>query len=295
VTEPTNLLPEGLREAAARRDAALGTLDAESLTSIESASTLLVHVDDGERARPVFGIARIERNRAVLSAYSDPPDARGEAEVIEALAVAIKARRLLESGWLRIERVLRTETVSLQQDFVAEYQRLGFEYFYTEHEMERDLSVLPDVSPPAGAVLVPWTREHDAEIRVAYNDAFRDRGFAGFDEADWAGETFSAQDGFRADLSFLAFAGGVLAGFCLCEESDGADTGWIDTVGVRPPHRGRGIASAMVVRSMQAMQAAGLVYAALRVNDDNARARRLYERLNFRISKKHVVYRKEIG
>lgn len=299
MTRGEDVLPDGLRQIVERRDDALGTLDATALARAENAPVLVTHVDTDSGAK-AFGLARIEGDRAVLSAFTARHDPRGEADIIDALVVAIKSRRLLSEGWLRIERVLRAETSGLPRDVTDEYKRLGFTYFYTEYELQRDVSALPDAPVPAGIAIAPWTPERDADIGEAYNDAFRDRGFTGFDEAGWAGQAFSAQDGFRADLSFLALdrdpsRTGTLAGFCLSEHADGPDMGWIDNVGVRPKYRNRGIASALIVRAMQAMRDAGLARAGLRVNEDNTRARRLYDHLGFRVVKKHVVYRKPIG
>jgi mycothiol synthase len=241
-------------------------------------------------------MAHIDGDRAVLRAFVHPLDARREAEILGDLMRAMQTKRLFEHGWLRIERVLRTETVGLSAETVAAYRQLGFAYFYTEHEMHRDLhEPLPSAVMPDGVGIEPWTPERDEAIRETHNESFRERGFAGFDEDDWAGASFSAQDGFRPDLSFLALDGELLAGFCLCEDAAEPDAGRIDTVGMRPAYRGRGIASAMIVRAMQAMREAGLERAALRVNEDNGRARRLYDRLGFVPVKKHVVYRKQIG
>jgi mycothiol synthase len=278
-----------------RSDAAAGTLEAMALAQVRS-GTLLTHADEAAGRLSGFGVVRIDGDRAVLRAFVDPPDARREAEILGDLIRAMQVKRLFERGWLRIERVLRPETPGLHADTVAAYRQLGFEQLYTEREMVLDLrGAPPDGQTPGGVAIAPWTRERDAAIREAYNDAFRDRGFAGFDEDDWAGETFSAQDGFRADLSFLALDGAVLAGFCLCEGADEPDTGWIDTVGVRPAYRRRGVATALLARTMAAMRDAGLDRAALRVNEDNDGARRLYERLGFTVAKKHVVFRKQIS
>jgi mycothiol synthase len=286
------VIPASVIALAARRDAALGTLEAATLRVEALSGVLVTHRDD---AHGGFGLAQIEGDRAVMRAFTYPPDARTEAEIIQALAAAVQSRKLLERGWLRIERVLRPETRGLAADVTAAYEQAGFSFFYVEHEVHRDLAALPDTPAPAGVRLVPWTAERDAEIRLAYNDAFRDRGFAGFDEDDWAGATFSKQAGFRADLSFLAVAGDTLTGFVLCEDGDEPGVGWIDTVGVRPAQRAHGIGSALILRALEAMRDAGLATAGLRVNEDNARARRVYDRLGFRPLKKHVVYRKQIG
>jgi mycothiol synthase len=286
----------GLRDLVERSDTALGAMEARAVVEVRPAGVLLTHADNDGVKLSGFGLAHINDDRAVLRAFVHPWDARREREIIGALMTAMETKRLFEHGWLRIERVLRPDTQALPRDMTAMYEGLGFALFYVEHEMHRDLRERPPEEPlPPGIEIVPWTRERDAAIRETYNDAFRDRGFAGFDEDDWAGATFSAQDGFRADLSFLALEDEMLAGFCLCEDADHPNTGWIDTVGVRPAYRGRGVASALIARSMAAMRAGGLEHVALRVNEDSERARRLYERLGFATAKKHVVYRKKIG
>jgi mycothiol synthase len=286
----------GLRDLVERSDAALGAMEVPAVVAVPSAGVLLTHADNNGVGLSGFGLAHINDDRAVLRAFVHPWDARREREIIGALTAAMEAKRLFEHGWLRIERVLRPETRALPRDMTAMYESIGFEFFYVEYEMHRDLRERPPEEPlPPGIEIMPWTRERDAAVRETYNDAFRDRGFAGFDEDDWSGATFSAQDGFRADLSLLALEDEMLAGFCLCESTDDPNTGWIDTVGVRPPYRGRGVASALMARSMAAMRAGGLEHVALRVNKDNARARRLYDGLGFVTVKKHVVYRKRVG
>ena len=286
---------DGLRDLVERCDAAMGTLEAPAIAAVPPGRLLTQAADDASGRLCDFGMAQINDERAVLRVFVHPPEARREGEIINALMRALQTKRLFERGWLRIERVLRPETVALPAETVAAYRHLGFKYFYTEHEMHRSLREPPPEAPAsAGIEIVPWTRERDADIRDAYNDAFRDRGFGGFDEDDWASATFSAQDGFRPDLSFLALDGDALAGFCLCEDAGDPKTGWIDTVGVSPSHRRRGVASALTVRAMTMMRNVGLATAALRVNEDNERARLVYERLEFSTAKKHVVYRKQM-
>ena len=45
---------------------------------------------------------------------------------------------------------------------------------------------------------------------------------------------------------------------------------------------------------MRAYRDAGMARVALRVNDDNDRARRVYERLGFVPARKHVVYERRL-
>ncbi|MCW2810356.1 MAG: family N-acetyltransferase, partial [Friedmanniella sp.] len=74
-------------------------------------------------------------------------------------------------------------------------------------------------------------------------------------------------------------------------QAQGFSQGWTDRLGVRPEWRGRGIASALLYRSMQSFRAAGLDAAGLGVDaDDEKGAVRLYEQLGYRPVSMFVTY-----
>jgi mycothiol synthase len=71
--------------------------------------------------------------------------------------------------------------------------------------------------------------------------------------------------------------------------------GYTEGVGVSREWRGRGVAGALISRSLRAQKAAGMSESALVVDSDNASgAARLYERCGFQIVKKDTVYRKPL-
>jgi len=60
------------------------------------------------------------------------------------------------------------------------------------------------------------------------------------------------------------------------------DCGGVQNLGVAPPHRGRGLAKALLARSVEGFRSAGLKRVCLEVTSQNQSAIRLYERLGFR-------------
>lgn len=291
-------LPRLLRDLLDRSDAECGTLE-----SADAQRFIPVRPDSGRHlwerdvsngALRWYGSLTVDQGRAILRVISSPRDVAAEEGAIVMLIGLARRDRLIQHGVLRIERVLLPDTECLPAGTVALYERQGFDFLYSEYEMHRDLPDRPDAQAPPGIAIVPWTPAHDDAIREAYNDAFRDRGFPGFDEQNWKVERFSAQDDFRGELSFLALWGDMVVGFCLSANTPEPSLGWVDTVGVRPAYRGRGLAASLIAEVMQAMKRAGCSRVGLRVNENNERARRVYERLGFAIVKKHLVYQRRI-
>jgi ribosomal protein S18 acetylase RimI-like enzyme len=75
----------------------------------------------------------------------------------------------------------------------------------------------------------------------------------------------------------------------------GLSRGWLEHVSVRRPWRKRGLASALMVRSMHRLRELGLAEAALGADAENlSGAVRLYEALGFRRLRTAASYLKEI-
>jgi ribosomal protein S18 acetylase RimI-like enzyme len=66
--------------------------------------------------------------------------------------------------------------------------------------------------------------------------------------------------------------------------SSEADTGVFSQLAVMDPLQGLGMATMLIGVGEQRVRTRGLAFAALGVEDDNPRARRLYERLGYRAS-----------
>jgi mycothiol synthase len=93
----------------------------------------------------------------------------------------------------------------------------------------------------------------------------------------------------------VAFHGDVVAGHVLNYlgpiEPDGTRTGWTESIGVRKAYRRRGLARALLARSLRTVRDAGAARAALGVDTQNEnRALDLYEGLGFRVIADELVY-----
>jgi ribosomal protein S18 acetylase RimI-like enzyme len=139
-------------------------------------------------------------------------------------------------------------------------------------------------------------------VRAAHNEAFADH---------WSSEPltpelwtrdFVGDPYFRGDLSFVAFDGGEVAGYTVnyVAEADweaaGIREGWVGQLGVRRPWRKRGLATALLVRSMRAFRDAGLDAASLGVDAENPTgALGVYERIGFRPFRRSVRMQRPYG
>ncbi len=112
---------------------------------------------------------------------------------------------------------------------------------------------------------------------------------------------FLTDSAFRSDLTFLVLEPrkNDMAGFSInfvCPPENarqGQQEGWIAELGVRPRYRRKGIASALLCRSMQAFKDAGLLYAGLSVDTENPTgALSIYRRLGFVPIKTKIAFEK---
>lgn len=76
----------------------------------------------------------------------------------------------------------------------------------------------------------------------------------------------------------------------------GRRRGYTETICVRRPWRGRGLARALLARSLRMLQELGLSEAALTVDADSpSGALRLYKSMGFVVDRQSAVYRKPLG
>jgi mycothiol synthase len=179
-------------------------------------------------------------------------------------------------------------------------RRFGFDIARYYLELRRDLlEPIAAARPLEGYEIVAFDASRSEDVRLARNDAFRDHwGSQPVVEEAWA--SFLGRSIFRPDLSFLAVSpDGEVAGFVLSEvdeedfEPQGFSSAYIDLVGARRDHRGKGIAAALLTRALEAIRDAGLQKAVLDVDSESLTgATRLYENVGFTPSNRSVDLRK---
>ncbi len=169
--------------------------------------------------------------------------------------------------------------------------------------MQRDLTdPVPEVSLDAGLRLVPYSADLDEAIRHAHNEAFQDH----WGSQPWTPEAWQQWEtghrDFRADWSFAVLdgdphAGGDVAAYALSAgfpadwAAKGYTEGWTGKLGVRRGWRGRGLAKALLARSMQAFRASGMQFATLDVDAESLTgAVRLYEGLGYTVTRRTTLW-----
>lgn len=169
-------------------------------------------------------------------------------------------------------------------------------------EMRRPLDeLLPVRELPTDLELVPWSAEHDDAFREAHNTAFQDHWGSEPQTAEEWRFHYSESPLFRGDLSLALTAEGRIVSYVMAyhSESDSQATGrregWLGQVGTLREWRGRGVASALMVRVMDEMQRAGMTHATLDVDSENpSGAMGLYERLGFAPTRRFVRWAKQV-
>jgi hypothetical protein len=167
--------------------------------------------------------------------------------------------------------------------------------YFKRFRMEIDLvrAAPPIAEPPVGYSLVPWSTDllaAHAEVKCA---SFRDEidafvfpclgNFSGclrlMDEISRKAQFLSAATwlaAFRHPNGEREYCGTISAVL------DAANHGAIQNIGVTPAHRGCGIGTALLLRTLWAFQQAGMRRAYLEVTAQNVDAVRLYQRVGFR-------------
>ena len=167
-------------------------------------------------------------------------------------------------------------------------------------DMERSLlGDLPEVPPmPDGLEVRPASAEQARQIWNADQEAFLDH-WGGWDQSDASFRRWVESPEFEPELMIVAWDGDEVAGAVLnavyAEENEelGLSRGWLDSVFTRRAWRRRGLARALIVRSLHLLRERGLATAALGVDADNpSGAFGLYESAGFHPTERFVAWRK---
>ncbi len=250
-----------------------------------------------------------ERFRALLARRvfldgATHPAVRGRGIGTQLLSWAIaRGEETLTAQPADLPRFLEAYRDVTSTSAVALHIAHGFTAVRHYQDMRRDLGTsLPAEPAVAGVRIVPYETAHTEAARLAHNEAFADHWCSEpVRPEDWDRD-FVGDPHFRADLSLVAFAGDEVAGYSInfCSEADWAvgdvRDAWIGVLGVRRAWRGRGLATALLVRGMAAFRAAGMDTASLGVDTENPTgAVGIYERVGFVVNRRFVRLRRAVA
>lgn len=159
-------------------------------------------------------------------------------------------------------------------------------------EMSIDLPPLPD-----GIAVRPFSVERDAHaVYEAEADIFKDNwGFAKLPFDVWSQIHIGTQ--LDESLWLVAMDDDRIAGLCLCRSfgEHEPELGWVETLGVRPDRRRRGLGSTLLRRGFHALREHGFATAGLEVdskNQDNAVA--IYRQAGMHVHRRYLIFRKTL-
>ncbi|HEY7331555.1 MAG TPA: GNAT family N-acetyltransferase [Candidatus Limnocylindria bacterium] len=157
------------------------------------------------------------------------------------------------------------------------------------------------VVPPLPEGLTLRAPRGEAEMRKVFDadvEAFADH-WGGFDASEASFQQWLHDPDYDPELFVVAWDGDEVAGgvWNVIMTHDNAAFGWkrglLDSVHVRRPWRGRGLASSLVGHSLALLRDRGMTSAVLGVDADNPTgALRLYEKAGFTIDMRSMGYRK---
>lgn len=185
---------------------------------------------------------------------------------------------------------------------VALLERSGYaavRYFYDMVAPTLAGIVAPPM--PEGLEVRPVSRDQFRAIWDASVEAFRDEwGEQEQTEEDW--QRFREEPAHAEQpLWMIGWEGDEVAGAVVTtvpaeeNEKHGRARVWVESVAVRRPWRRRGLAKALLARSLVAARGAGFTSAGLGVDSENATgALGLYESLGFAPERRGVAYRKPL-
>jgi ribosomal protein S18 acetylase RimI-like enzyme len=186
-------------------------------------------------------------------------------------------------------------------DGAALYAARGYQSARWFHVMSRDLKApLPDAALAPDVRVVPFSREVSEDARGIRNEAFADHWGSTKTSAE-AWEHHVTGSTFRPGFSFVACIGQEPAAFVLSEEYEayneqiGGRDLFIGLIGTRRAARGRGIASALLIRALAAAGEAGFISGSLVVDADSPTgAVGLYERIGFTVKHTSITQTKTL-
>jgi len=198
-------------------------------------------------------------------------------------------------------RVLGTFTEGRNAGANAIAERAGYEPVRWFFDMKRSglQEGLPDVPPmPEGIEVRPVRTEQLLQIWRADIEAFRDH-WGGGDDSDEAFRRYQDAPDFDPSLWVVAWDGDEVAAavvntiYAHENEATGSRRGWLDSVFTRRAWRKRGLASALIARSLHVLAERGMDTAMLGVDADNpSGALRLYESFGFAVTERGQAWRK---
>ena len=198
------------------------------------------------------------------------------------------------------KRFLQTYSNALKQDFNKILESLDYEAIRFSIGMSRSLEDIPEAELPEGIDVRAVNNQDERKVWEANVEAFRDHwGYSPPTETDY--ENYTTSKYWQPDLWQVAWDGDeVVSSVMNYIDQDhnkkfDRKRGWTENISTRREWRRRGIARALIVKSMHMHKEKGMTEVALGVDTNNpSGALKLYQNLGYKKDKTYITYRKEM-
>lgn len=218
-------------------------------------------------------------------------------------AVELRQREIADSHPPGAEKLFLVDVTQSQVGAAILLERNGYQPArYFDLMVRSDLEDIPEFPLPQGVELRPVTPEHYPAIWKVLDETSQDEwGHRKLTEEDY--QEWLKNPHFQPDLWQIAWdiAGSDVAGTVLTyidhseNEQLGLTRGYTEGIGVVRSWRRRGLARALISRSLLAQKAAGMTESALVVDSENpSDAANLYVSCGFQVVKRSTLYRKPV-
>jgi mycothiol synthase len=210
-------------------------------------------------------------------------------------------RRLSAAQDVPLPRILGSWSGETQAGDVALLEAAGYDRVRWFFKMNRaSLDEIPTVALPDGLEIRAVSRALAPVVWAADIDSFKDH-WGGFDHSDEVLQRWLDHPSTDLDLWVVAFDGEEVAGGVINAidgpENDalGIRRGWLASVFTRRAWRRRGLARALIARSLERHRDRGMTSAGLGVDAENpSGALGLYEGLGFEVEYRSTAWRKPL-
>jgi ribosomal protein S18 acetylase RimI-like enzyme len=213
-----------------------------------------------------------------------------------------KLRELAREHPTGVPRLFQSVVMESERDWIAVLSGEGYKIFRYGFKMVRpNLEEVPDLPFPDEIEVRPVKPEHYRAIIRAWNDACKDmRGQIPISDEDFKG--FQESPIFEPSIWQIAWQKNEVVGTVLnfIDKQENAQyerkRGHVELISVKRLWRGKGIAKAMIARSLKILKDHGMTEAALGVDAENpSGALHLYQKMGFQIEKRAAFYRKPMN
>ncbi len=245
-------------------------------------------VELGGRLAGYVDFEALPQGRLFADGYVDPA-ARGRG-IGSLLVDTVEARAAHEPGGAFLH-------YAALEGGATFFQRRGYRDARHQWRMVIELDAAHDVVAPQGIKIRPYRPGEERAIHACDEESFS---VGGWLHSPRTFEDFERRNFGRAghdpSLYLVAADADQIAGIALCDSKRNGDWGWVDTLGVRPAWRRRGIGEVLLRSAFQTFFERDERTVALQVDAQSPTgATRLYERAGMHVLYRIVVWEKILG